>query len=133
MSGRDLEAFGEIFKNVSSALNYVGHVIFAAAWARCNLRFVDDHFKSWQTGMRKKKTSRNEVMKHASGLLTTSMVNQFVQFFDAIEDDEAAILTIQCWQEFLRVQSEGVDALAGDQSQALALEDGVDSAVWVDF
>ena len=30
VAGRDLEALGEHFKNVSSALNYVGHVIFAA-------------------------------------------------------------------------------------------------------
>ena len=132
VEGRHLEAFGEIFKNVGSALNYVGHVIFAATWARCDMRFNDCHFKAWQLGMRKKKTSRNDVVKHASFLLTSSMVNQLVQFFDAIMDDEAAMLTVQCWQEFLRVQSEGVDAMAGDQSQALALEDGVDSAVWVD-
>ena len=95
MAGRDLEAFGEIFKNVSSALNYVGHVIFAATWAKCTLNFVDDHFKSWQTGMRKKKTSRNEVVKHSSLLLTTSMVTQVVKYFDVSEDDEAAMLTIQ--------------------------------------
>ena len=107
-------------------------MIFAATWARCNLSFVDDHFKSWQTGMRRKKTSRNEVVKHASLLLTMPMVTQVVKSFDAIQDEEAAMLTIQCWQEFLRVQSEGVEALAGDQSQALALEDGVESAVWVD-
>ena len=45
--------------------------------------------------MRKKKTSRNEVVKHASFLLTTSMVTQVVKYFDVIEDDEAAMLTIQ--------------------------------------
>ena len=55
VEGRDLEAFGEIFKNVGSALNYVGHVIFAATWARCNMRFNDGHFKAWQAGMRKNK------------------------------------------------------------------------------
>ena len=97
--GRDLEAFGELFKNVRFALNYVGHVIVAATWARCNLSFVDDHFKSWQTGMRRKKTSRNEVVKHASFLLTTSMVIHVVKYLDAIEHEEAAMLTIQCWQE----------------------------------
>ena len=114
MAGRDLEAFGEIFKNVSSALNCVGHVIFAAAWARCNLSLVDGHFKSWQIGMRKKKTSRNEVVKHAFLLLIPSMVYQMVKYLDVIGDEEAAMLTIQCWQEFLGVQSEGVEALAGD-------------------
>ena len=88
---------------------------------RCNFSFVDDHFKSWQTGMKRKKTSRNEVVKHASFILTMSTKNE-----------EAAMLTIQCWQEFLRVQSESVEALGGDQSQALALEDGVESVVWVD-
>ena len=40
------------------------------------------------------------------------MVTQVVKFFDAIEDDEAAMLTIQCWQEFFKVQSEGVEAFA---------------------
>ena len=35
------------------------------------------------------------------------MVTQVVKYFDAIEDEEAAMLTIQCWQEFLRVQREG--------------------------
>ena len=127
-----MEGFDDFFKNFSSALNYVGHAIFAATWARCNLSVVDDHFKSWQIGMRRKKTSRNEVVKHASFLLTTSMVTQVVKYFDAIEHEEAAMLTIQCWQEFSGVQSEGVEALAGDHSQALALKDGVESAVWVE-
>ena len=95
--------FGDIFKNVSFALNYVGHVMFAATWATCSLSFVDDHFKSWQTGMRREKTSRNDVVKHAPFLLTTSMATQVVKYLDAIEDEEAAMLTIQCWQEFLRV------------------------------
>ena len=121
-----------MFTNASSALNYVGNEIVAATWARCNLSFVDNQFKSWQSGTRKKKTSRNEVVKHFFFLSTTSIVTQVVKYFDVIDDEEAAMLTIQCWQEFLRVQSEGVEALAGYQSQALVLEDGVESAVWVD-
>ena len=77
------------------------------------MRLNDDNFRARQAGMRKKKITKNEVVKHASFLLTSSMVNQVVQFLDAIADNEAAMLAVQCWQEFLRVQSEGVDALAG--------------------
>ena len=42
--GRDLAIFWEISKNVGIGLNYIGHVVFAANWARCSLQFVDEYF-----------------------------------------------------------------------------------------
>ena len=121
-----------MFLNVGVGFNYVGHVIFGATWAWCNFDFIDDQFKTRQGGMRTKKLNRQELIKPASFLFTSAMMVKVVAFFDTLGEDEVAMLEVQSWQTFCGFQSEGVPALTENWSQALALEQGVDSAVWVD-
>ena len=80
-------------------MNYIGHVVFAASWARCSLQFFDEYLKQWQAGMRKKNINRGDIVKHASFLLDTNMMLRAVQYFDAMGEEETSLLAVQCWQE----------------------------------
>ena len=129
---QDVEAFVAIFKNGSTAANYVGFI----RWACTHLHLS----KEWDTvtlmetvrGARKRQERVYGGTKHAEKLLDDTLMTRVVRMADHMGLQEFATFALVCWEFLLRVQSEAVPMLVGCQGDATSMPQGRHSGLWVD-